>query len=219
MSRLQQDGIAKLALNLTDDEVIAVASILKINWPFSLPTVGSGDVAAASLRGLRSLAVRDLATPIGEELSIDDEVGGLIAAMSLGNSYAVSYVAMNSNPMVLVGTSTYLWGDEVVVVDMLTAGGIHSLISTDRATGVEILVATVENVFRLGYRDAAAGSNDAGLYSLSSRDGGKTVLRASQGRLDFGHFDHDPTSETASFVVDDSTSVFEISGVAAIFSE
>lgn len=207
-----------MALNLTDDELLAVASSLKIVWPFELLTVAVDDLVAASLRGVRSLVARELAQVSDGNVKVDKSASDLISAMPSGDEYFVSYVGANSRPLALAGTSTYLWGEGQVVVDMVTAGGIHSLRSTDRSNGIELLVATVENVFRLGLREPSVGFDAASLYSLSSRDSGRTVLRAFKGSIQLGRFELEDNPVGASFTVDETWTSFDHSQVSAFYS-
>ncbi|HEV7184708.1 MAG TPA: hypothetical protein VGN33_09435 [Leifsonia sp.] len=206
-----------MVLNLTDDEVIAVANTLEIEWPFALPSVTAQELVPASLRGVRSLVARELAEMDRGGVTIDDTVREPIEAMANGDQYAVSYMALDSNPLALVGSSTYMWGHDAVVVDMVTAGGLHSLLSTSRDAGIKVLVATVENVFRLGYRESPSVADHAALYSFSSANDGGRVLRTVRGRLDFGRFEHAADSRGTVFVVDDTVTTFAFDRVTGLF--
>lgn len=114
-------------LALTDDEAAALALRADGAWAAPLPTINNANrvqVAAAVLRGRRSLAVRDLATPGGDPTGAAAEV-----LKRLGTGPRVGFMLKTADGTWFHrGLTVYLYGLSVTDVELshlVAPAGVH----------------------------------------------------------------------------------------------
>lgn len=114
-------------LALTDDEAAAVALATGGAWRPPLPTIdqaSEADLAAAILRGRRSLVVRDLARPDGTATGDAAEV---IARLGTGPRATFSLVDRGGS-WIPEGLTIHLYGpapDQAEMSQVIAAAGVH----------------------------------------------------------------------------------------------
>ena len=178
-----------MGILLTDDEIISAVIQRGKSWPHPLPTVAldSEALLSAGARGARSLLVRGLAQTDGSSLVIDESISSIVDRVADSAERAIAYIADRSDPAALAGSSTYLYlssdVDRPAVLDLVSASGVHDLREVTRTEGVELFLAAVENVFRLGIR-TPSGDAEPVLFSFSNF--GPQAVVVTKGRLELG---------------------------------
>ncbi|MEZ3160506.1 hypothetical protein AB1K54_08135 [Microbacterium sp. BWT-B31] len=135
---------------LTDDEILAAAAAAGRNWPLPLLTVRNEPAAlrAAAFRGLRSLIVRGLATPLEQETTtIEPRLRALIERIADARRATIAHVSLSERP-VLAGSSYAVFADDAgLVVDVGNAMGVHAISTSDVRGGMNGLVEFVRTRF------------------------------------------------------------------------
>lgn len=162
-------------LALTDDEAAAMALLASGAWRPPLPTIdGSSvpDVAAAVLRGRRSLVVRDLAgpdgTPAGEAAEVMKRLGtGPRAVFMLVDAYG-SWVPR--------GCTVHLYGaavDDLEMSHVVAPAGVHYFRVAPPPGQWRALTELAEAVFADGFAVAEDGDQQpaAALLQVLRADG------------------------------------------------
>lgn len=166
-------------LSLTDDEAAAVAVLLDGTWRTPLPTVDEREesaVAAAILRGRRSLYVRELADADG---SPQGGLGALVDSISYGPVAAFQLIDAEGD-WVPGGFTLYLYGenpDTAATSHVLTLSGVHYFRTGDAGEGWRALTELVAAYFTEGFDNAAPGEAQpaAALLSVVGTDETRTV--------------------------------------------
>lgn len=204
-----------MSILLTDDEVVAAAIQRGKTWPHPLPTVelDADALLSAGARGARSLLVRGLARTDGSALVIDESICSIVDRVADSLQRALAYIADRSDPAALAGSSTYLYltsdAYRPVVLDLVSASGVHNLREVTRAEGVELFLAAVENVFRLGIRN---GDNDRDPALFVATDRGARAAAVVRGRVAFGEFRD--SGGTGTFNEEDSSERWDVALLA-----
>ena len=167
-------------LALTDDEAAAIALRAEGGWRTPLPTVdqaSEADLAAAVLRGRRSLAVRDLVQRDGTPTGPAAEV---LARLGTGPRAAFTLVDEKGH-WIPSGLTVYLYGtspDDVVMSHVVAGAGVHYFRVEPPAGQWTALTELAEAVFDRGFTEAKAGAAQpaAAVLSLAGRDGIRNVL-------------------------------------------
>ena len=156
-------------LALTDDEAAALALRASGSWRVPLPTVDDTDeldLAAAILRGRRSLAVRDLANPDG---TVTGEAARVLAALD-GGPRAVFLLVDAREEWCPSGLTVYLYGDSAGQAKMshvVTAAGVHYFRVGPPPGQWLALTELAEAVFKDGFADAEDGVRQPAAAILS----------------------------------------------------
>ena len=114
-------------LALTDDEAAAIALQANGAWRTPLITVdetSDADLAAAILRGRRSLVIRELAKPDGAAIG---EAAEVVTRLGTGPRVAFMLVDSDGN-WIPAGLTIYLYGptpDDVKMSHVVAAAGVH----------------------------------------------------------------------------------------------
>jgi hypothetical protein len=140
---------------LTDDEIVALSVNVGKAWPLSLPTIPTKDLPnlqASNNRGIRSLAVRGLATVAPQDgLTMDHGLLDLASRAIGASEYLAAYVANQESPGVPAGSSVTVYfaqGGGPAVVDSVTVSGVHALRAESPADGRAAVEGFAENAFR-----------------------------------------------------------------------
>jgi hypothetical protein len=147
---------------LSDDEVVALAARAGSRWATPLPTVvisDDGDLGAALVRGARSLRIRGLvrggageAEPVEE---LGDALRGFASAPEVVVRTARAQVAVD--PVGGLALATRL-GDGQVLVDLVTAAGVHDLNVVDADVATALITQSLEQLFERGPISASGES-------------------------------------------------------------
>lgn len=116
---------------LTDDELVAIAVEQDSEWLGNLPTVDATDIAqlaSASARGLRSLAVRDLLNGKGSS-RLSPEILATVGPAIGKRPTIYAYVAQSAMPLVVTGAS-------IAVFPAASAGESRSTVVITLANGI-----------------------------------------------------------------------------------
>lgn len=204
-----------VSILLTDDEVVAAAIQCGKTWPHPLPTVelDADALLSAGARGARSLLVRGLAQTKSSSLVVDESISSLVDRVADSAERAIAYIADRSDPAALAGSSTYLYlpleADRPVVHDLVSSSGVHDLRETNRTEGVELFLAAVENVFRLGIRN---DDSDRDPVLFVATDRGACAAAVVCGRAAFGEFG--ASGGTGTFDETDSSEQWDVALLA-----
>ncbi len=206
---------------LTDDEIVALSVNVGKAWPLSLPTIPTKDLPnlqASNNRGIRSLAVRGLATVAPQDGLILDQ--GLLALTSRAigaNGYLAAYVADKESPGVPAGSSVTVYfahDDGPAVVDSVTVSGVHALRAASSAEGRTAVSQFAEKAF-VG-KTLAGTSGLVVVVAKVSRDSDTTQgLLVSAGEVETGTltFENAPSGY---FSASDTTSEWDPALISAI---
>lgn len=169
-------------LKLTDDEAAAIALAADGAWRTPLPTIDQGseaDLAAAVLRGRRSLVVRDLARPDGTPAGPAAEV-----LARLGTGPRASFTLVDERGRwIPAGLTVYLYGpspDDVVLSHVVAGAGVHYFRVAPPAGQWLALAELAEAVFDRGFpvAEGTAAQPAAAVLSVVGHDGARNVLVA-----------------------------------------
>jgi hypothetical protein len=147
-------------LALTDDEAAAMALATDGAWRTPLPTVdvaSEADLAAAILRGKRSLVVRDLARPDGTATGDAAEV---LARLGTGPRAALTLVDRGGR-WIPEGLTMYLYGpapDQAEMSQVIAAAGVHYFRIAPPPGQWLALTELAEAVFESGFTVAEDGA-------------------------------------------------------------
>lgn len=140
-------------LALTDDEAAALALHADGGWAAPLPTINSADraqVAAAVLRGRRSLAVRDLATPSGDPTGAAADV-----LKRLGAGPRASFLLQTADDTWFHhGLTVFLYGPSVADVELshlVAPAGVHHFTASPPPGQWEALTTVAEAIHADGF--------------------------------------------------------------------
>jgi hypothetical protein len=127
-------------VRLTDDEIVALAVKTELPWQGPLPTLDTDSADAlsvASLRGLRSLAVRDLL--VGDDQPAKELIP-FVAALS-GTVAARTYISDNAPIPADGGTvsSFFVTASDTVVIVATQAPGVHIVGEASVAEALELI--------------------------------------------------------------------------------
>jgi hypothetical protein len=173
-------------LALTDDEAAALALRVGGAWAAPLPTVNNADraqVAAAVLRGRRSLVVRDLATPGGEPTGAAADV-----LKRLGAGPRAGFMLQTADGTWFHrGTTVYLYGTSVTDVELshlVAPAGVHYFTASPPPGQWQALTILAESVYDNGFTADEPGvvPPAAALLTVARREGARSV-RISQGTV------------------------------------
>jgi hypothetical protein len=171
-------------LALTDDEAAVIAVHAGGAWRTPLPTVdetSEADLAAAILRGRRSLAVRDLAQPDGTAKA---EAAQVLAALGTGPCAAFMLVDANDG-WFAAGLTVYLYGavpDQADLSHVVAAGGVHYFRLKPAEGQWLALTELAEAVFDDGFAENGNGAPPPAAALLSVvRDGSVRTVRVARG--------------------------------------
>lgn len=146
-------------IKLTDDEAAALAIRGEGAWRTPLPTVNEtsqADLAAAVLRGRRSLVVRELAEPDGTPSGAAAEV-----LKRLGTGPCAMFMLVDGDGnWVPSGFTSYLYGatvDDVEMSHLVAAAGVHYFRVTPPPGQWRALTELAEAIFADGFAAAEAG--------------------------------------------------------------
>jgi hypothetical protein len=146
-------------LALTDDEAAAIALNANGAWLTPLPTVDEtteADLAAAILRGRRSLVVRELARPDGTALG---KAAQVLSAVGAGPCAAFMLVDADDK-WVPSGLTVYLYGtspDQVTMSHVVATTGVHYFRVEPPPNQWLALTELAEAVFADGFTQAQDG--------------------------------------------------------------
>jgi hypothetical protein len=162
-------------LRLTDDEIVAIAALVGQKWTSRLPTVdvrSDAELAAATLRGWRSLTLRGLADADGRHLT--EVIGSLYGVVPVIRSY-VADAQIAELPS---GNRSYFrrrpggW-----TVEATTPIGVHLFRAVAEEDAVRLLEAAVEKVYVDGVGSAAEDGKSTGHYlCVGSQHGDQALL-------------------------------------------
>jgi hypothetical protein len=140
-------------LLLTDDEAAALALRADGAWAAPLPTINNADrvqVAAAVLRGRRSLAVRDLATPGGDPTGAAAEV-----LKRLGTGPRAGFMLQTADGTWFHrGLTVYLYGQSVADVELshlVAPAGVHYFTVSPPPGQWQALTSVAESIHAEGF--------------------------------------------------------------------
>lgn len=126
------------AVLLTDDEAAAAAFMSDQPWLTPLPTIDITDpraLAAAVLRGRRSLMARELLIPTDDGLAMKSDFGRLVSGLLSGH---VEIVAMPVDAALQQQGGSAITvlrlGDGNLLIDTVTAEGLHGFAEHDDAS-------------------------------------------------------------------------------------
>lgn len=170
---------------LTDDEVVALTAAARTAWPYGLHTVAAADEAliAAGLRGLRSLAVRGLATTgTAGRVEYPPELVLQFTDIATAERYALVQVAARDavaqprGAMVGAFAVGAAW-----VTDSVTVSGVHAIRPVTEDEAAELLLRFITEVWENGV--LAPGPAEFGLFITSSVSRGTSYF-VSRGRTE-----------------------------------
>ncbi len=167
-------------LALTDDEAAAIALRADGGWRTPLPTIdqaSEADLAAAVLRGRRSLVVRDLAQPDGTPTGPAADV---LARLGTGPRAAFTLVDEQGR-WIPSGLTVYLYGpspDHIAMSHVVAAAGVHYFRVQPPAGQWAALTELAQAVFDSGFSAAESGAPQpaAAVLSVAGQDGIRNVL-------------------------------------------
>lgn len=170
---------------LTDDELVAIAVEQQSQWFGNLPTVvasDAGELASASARGYRSLAVRELLAGTGTS-RLAPEILATVGPAVGQRPVIYAYLAQKAAPLIVTGASIAVFataevGKSTVVVTL--ASGINEVALFDPAVAESAARSFVKQV----YLDGLGSERDDGAreaVALFLNEAGGTVLRVSKG--------------------------------------
>jgi hypothetical protein len=176
-------------LALTDDEAAAIALQANGAWRTPLPTVdetSEADLAAAILRGRRSLVIRELAKPDGTAIG---EAAEVVTRLGTGPQAAFMLVDGDGN-WVPAGFTVYLYGhalDDVEMSHIVASAGVHYFKLAPPPRQWFALTELAEAVFEDGFTAAESGAQQpaAALLLVVRQDGIRSV-RAAHGEASAG---------------------------------
>lgn len=178
--------LAESTLSLTDDEAAVMAVHVGKAWRTPLPTVdetSEAGLAAAILRGRRSLGVRDLAKPDGTVTGAAAEV---LARLG-GGPRAAFLLVDSSGTWVQAGLTMYLYGPAPDVAEMshvVSAAGVHHFRFEPPRQPWPALTELAEAIFRDGFAVAANGSQQPAAAMLcAAHDAALRIVRVAQGSV------------------------------------
>jgi hypothetical protein len=173
-------------LAFTDDEAAAVAWQSGGAWRAPLPTVeatNEADLAAAILRGTRSLLVRDLAKPDG---NLTGAAAAVLAALGKGPC-AIFLLVDDYDRWYAPGLTVYLYGagpDQADLSQVVGAAGIHYFQLPPHPGQWHALTEVASAVFESGFAESAAGArNPAAAILTASGSAGPRSIRVAQGKI------------------------------------
>jgi hypothetical protein len=155
-------------LTLTDDEAVAVAFLADGTWRPPLPTVddtSDAELAAALLRGRRSLIVREFAEPDGTLTGAAAEV---LKRFGAGPRAAFLLLDAAGN-WVPGGATIYLYGTTIGDIEMshvIAAAGVHYFRVAPLPRQWHALAELAEAVFADGLTTAEVGPQPAAALLL-----------------------------------------------------
>jgi hypothetical protein len=192
---------------LTDDEVVAAALSLGNPWPHVLPSVDleSRALLDANDRGARSLVVRKLAQSSSEGFAIDGSLSSLVSRACGAPATVMAYIADNSNPQLLVGTSVFAFlSDQELsddVLDIVSPGGIHDLAEMPRNEAVDLFLRVINAAFVHGV--TRADNSEMSPVFLVKSTLSESWMNVSQASVEFGVLN---TGDAGSFFAASSSS-------------
>jgi hypothetical protein len=178
-------------LKLTDDEAAAIAVAAPGMWRTPLLTVNEGSkehLAAAVLRGRRSLVVRDLA-------DADGTLSGPAAEVlkRLGTGLCAMFMLVDgAGGWLPSGFTSYLYGGSVAEVEMshvVHAAGVHTFLVAPPAGQWQILTGLAEAVHADGFADPPEqhdGPRPAAALLHAVRPDGVRSIRVAKGTVTTG---------------------------------
>ena len=205
-----------MKLTLTDDEIAAIAVSVRSPWPMPLPTIEStpNAIAAASLRGLRSLAVRGLIEG-SDEYTIAPLIREALSVVQPTSGRFTTYVAERSAPSTLVGSIAvaYLAEDDGgrAIVEFVSPAGVHDLVPGSNDEARSLIVQLVQNTFDQGFRGEVV--EDAALIVLGSHPQ-TTAAVVAQGSIEIGRMDE----ASQSFVPSEHLDTWDAAAIEAVLS-
>lgn len=146
---------------LTDDEIVALATISGKPWPIGLATIGgtASSLKAGALRGLRSLGIRGLISRDAnspDTVLVQPELKDAISAFVSGAIFGGAYIAPTDSPEQLVGPSiTAVYAEHGWWLDAATPDGVHGIRSSSRNAAVKAIADFVEKVHGLSTGESA----------------------------------------------------------------
>lgn len=188
-----------MTTRLTDEEALALASLLGRSWPSVLPTVdvtSSEDVAHAIRRGVRSLGVRQLvlAPTDGEPTgSFHQDLQPLVDAVGAGSRRRVVVLQQMgaTPPHHASGVVLIAFDDDATertLLDVISSTGIHEVAPMPSGEAHEVIAETLRTAFRDGVSAAEPGTELALLVTVLT-DKGPVAARVTRGACDIGGFD------------------------------
>jgi hypothetical protein len=176
-------------LALTDDEAAALALRADGAWAAPLPSINNADrtqVAAAVLRGRRSLVVRDLATPGGDPTGAAADV-----LKRLGTGPRAGFMLQTADGTWFHrGLTVYLYGASVTDVELshlVAPAGVHYFTVSPPAGQWEVLTTLAEVIHADGFTAEEPGIPPpaAALITVARPDGARSI-RVAQGQATTG---------------------------------
>jgi hypothetical protein len=176
-------------LALTDDEAAALALRADGAWAAPLPTINNADraqVAAAVLRGRRSLAVRDLATPGGDPTGAAAEV-----LNRLGTGPRAGFMLKTADGIWFHrGLTVYLYGPSVADVELshlIAPAGVHYFTVSPPSGQWQALTSVAETIHAEGFTVDEPGVPPpaAALLNVVRPDGIRSI-RVTRGTVSTG---------------------------------
>jgi len=151
-------------LQLSDDEIVAVAVSARAAWPGLLPTVDTDStqvLTASALRGMRSLAIRGMLTESSTPSALLDPARAALR----GRKAVVTYLAPASSsasslPDLADGAavcSFFALVGGVAVIDVADAAGVHALGVLPVAEVRELIRDSVQQAVAASRSEAGAG--------------------------------------------------------------
>lgn len=175
-------------LRLTDDEAAAIAILASGAWRTPLPTVNEAsdaDLAAAVLRGRRSLVVRDLAEPDGTPVA---EAAEVLKRLGTGPR-ALFMVVGGDGAWIPSGFTVYLYGATVAEIEMshlVAASGVHYFRVAPPPGQWGALTGLAEAIFADGFTAADGGPQPAAAVLNVVRPDGVRGVRVARGSATSG---------------------------------
>lgn len=141
-------------LALTDDELVAVATLRHGGWPTridlrDIATPTAADADASARRGARSLLARGLLAMTDGRAVLSDEVSDPLKRMS-GTHHVVVNPGRDAGPETALYPRLYIHPDVdgEVVVELDSGDGIRGVTTMSDATVADHLTTTARSVFR-----------------------------------------------------------------------
>lgn len=183
--------MADETLKLTDDEAAAIAVLADGAWRTPLLTINEAnkaELAAAVLRGRRSLMVRDLADADGTPAGIAAEV-----LKRLGTGLCAMFMLVDESDAWLPDAfNSYLYGASVTETEMthvVGAAGVHHFRVPPAPGAWQTLTALAEAIYASGFPAGQAGSGArrpaSALLHVAGPDGFRSI-RVAPGRVTTG---------------------------------
>ncbi len=170
--------------SLTDDELVAIALSAEAAWPGPVPTVqveNPAELAVASMRGQRSLAVRGL---VAEDGVLSD---GLVRLRDVARSRTAQILvylgdaafAQASAAMLLAGFAT----DDGWLLDVITPSGIHDFRVLEAEALAAYLAGILAPVAEGGIGAGFAPADRVVVLSRTTRGGRRLVVTKGEATL------------------------------------